>query len=225
MNILIIVLAALAPCGFWLWMIYLWDKCKPTQKSLLIRTFFFGVGIAIPVAILESLLYPGSVQGNLSIAAAAYAAFVVAGVVEESGKFAVVRWGAYKSKRFDQPEDGLIYASAAALGFAAMENVVYVISFGISVLLARGLFSNLAHVLFSSMWGYPLALTKLGIVKNRYIIWGGLAAAMVAHGLFDFLFFTSTAVTYLVIPLFIGMVVLFVIMMRHANRIATCKLE
>ena len=118
-----------------------------------------------------------------------------------------------------------MYASAAALGFAAIENVVYVISFGLSVLLARGLISNLAHVLFSAMWGYPLALTKLGIIKNKYITWGGLVAAMVAHGLFDFLFFTSTVLTYLVIPLFIGMVVLFVIMMRHANRIATCKLE
>jgi RsiW-degrading membrane proteinase PrsW (M82 family) len=225
MNVLIIVLAALAPCAFWLWMIYLWDKCKPTQKSLLIRTFFFGVGIAIPVAVIEFLLYPNSVQGNLPVATAAYAAFIVAGVVEESGKFVVVRLGAYKSKHFDQPEDGLMYASAAALGFAAIENVVYVISFGLSVLLARGLISNLAHVLFSAMWGYPLALTKLGIIKNKYTIWGGLAAAMVAHGLFDFLFFTSTVLTYLIIPLFIGMVVLFVIMMRHANRIATCKLE
>jgi RsiW-degrading membrane proteinase PrsW (M82 family) len=225
MNVLIIVLAALAPCAFWLWMIYLWDKCKPTQKSLLIRTFFFGVGIAIPVAVIEFLLYPNSVQGNLPVATAAYAAFVVAGVVEESGKFVVVRLGAYKSKRFDQPEDGLMYASAAALGFAAIENVVYVLSFGLSVLLARGLISNLAHVLFSAMWGYPLALTKLGIIKNKYVTWGGLAAAIVAHGLFDFLFFTSTVLTYLVIPLFIGMVVLFVIMMRHANRIATCKLE
>jgi len=224
MNILIIILIALAPCAFWLWMIYLWDKCRPAQKSLMIRTFFLGVGIAIPVAIIETLLYPSSVQGNLSIASAAYAAFVVAGVVEESGKFLGVRFGAYPSKRFDQPEDGLIYASAVALGFAAIENVVYVLSFGISIILARGLFSNLSHVLFSSMWGYPLAHTKLGIIKNKYLTWGGLAAAIAAHGLFDFLLFTSTALVYLVLPLFIGMVVLFVIMMRHANRIATCKL-
>ena len=191
----------------------------------MVRTFFFGVAIAIPVAIVETLLYPGSVEGNLSLAATAYAAFVVAGVVEESGKFLVVRIGAYKSKRFDQPEDGLVYASAAALGFAALENVVYVLSFGLSIILARGLFSNLAHVLFSSMWGYPLALTKLGIIKHKYLTWGGLGLAIVAHGLFDFLLFTSTALTYVVIPLFIGMVVLFVIMMRHANKIATCKLE
>ena len=225
MDILIIVLVALAPCAFWLWMIYLWDKCRPAQKSMMIRTFFLGMGIAIPVAIIETLLYPGSVQGNLSIAAAAYAAFIVAGVVEESGKFLGVRLGTYRSIRFDQPEDGLIYASAVALGFAAMENVVYILSFGLSIILARGLFSNLAHVLFASIWGYPLVLTKLGVIKNRYLSWVGLGAAMATHGLFDFLLFTSTALVYLVIPLFIAMIILFVIMMRHANKIATCKLE
>jgi protease PrsW len=225
LNILIIVLVALAPCAFWLWMIYIWDKCKPAPRSMLIRTFFFGVGIAIPVAIIETLLYPGSVANNVSVSTAAYLAFVVAGVTEESGKFLVVRRGAYISSHFDEPEDGLIYSAAAALGFAALENVIYLLSFGWQVILVRGLISNLAHVLFSSLWGYPLALTKLGIIKNKYITWGGLVAAMVAHGLFDFLFFTSTLLTLLVIPLFIGMVVLFVAMMRHANKIATCKIE
>jgi RsiW-degrading membrane proteinase PrsW (M82 family) len=225
MNILIIVLVAVAPCAFWLWMIYIWDKCRPKQRSWLIRTFFFGLGTAIPVAIIESLLYPGSLSGSLSLSTAAYAAFVVAGITEESGKFLVVRLGVYRTPYFNEPEDGLLYSAAAALGFASMENVIYLLNFGLQVILARALFSNLAHVLFSSMWGYPLALTKLGIIKNRYVTWAGLVAAMVAHGLFDFLFFTSTALTFLVIPLFIGMVVLFVIMMRHANKIAACKLE
>lgn len=225
MSVLAIVLVALAPCVFWLWMIYIWDRCKPAQKSLLVRTFFFGMGIAIPVALIESTLYPGSLQGNLAVSTAAYVAFVVAGVTEETGKFLVVRLSAYPSPHFDQPEDGLVYSAAAALGFAALENIIYLFSFGLQVILVRGLVSNLAHVLFSSLWGYPLALTKLGIIKNKYMTWFGLAAAMIAHGVFDFLFFTSTVFTLIVIPLFIGMIVLYVIMMRHANRIATCKLE
>lgn len=225
MNLLIIVLVSLAPCAFWLWMIYIWDKCKPAPRSLLIRTFFFGMGVAIPVALIETLLYPGSLQGTLSVPTAAYVAFVVAGVTEESGKFLIVRKGAYNSPHFNEAEDGLIYSAAAALGFAALENVAYLLSFGWQIILVRGLVSNLSHVLFSSLWGYPLGLTKLGIIKNKYLTWLGLVAAMIAHGTFDFLFFTSTVYTFLVIPLFIGMVVLFVLMMRHANKIATCKLN
>lgn len=222
LNALSIVLVAVAPCAFWFWIIYLGDRCKPGAKSWIVRTFFFGVGIAIPVSLIETLLYPGSLRGNLSIGTAAYVAFVVAGITEESGKFLVVRKGAYNS-HFEQPEDGLIYSAAAALGFASLENVVYIVSFGLQVILVRGLVSNLSHVLFSSLWGYPLALTKLGIIKRRYITYLGLALAIITHGAFDFLFFTQTAFTFIVIPIFLGMVAIFILMMRHTNRIATCK--
>jgi RsiW-degrading membrane proteinase PrsW (M82 family) len=217
-TILIIILVAIAPCAFWLWIIYRGDKYKPEPKILIIRTFFFGMGIAIPVALIETLLYPGSLEGDLSIASAAYLAFVVAGITEEAGKFLVVRAGAYRSPHFEEPADGLVYAAAAALGFASLENIAYVLSFGWQVILVRGLFSNLSHVLFSALWGYPLALTKLGMIKRKSATWWGLAAAMVAHGIFDFLIFTGSVYIWLVIPFFLGMVVLFILMFRHANK-------
>jgi RsiW-degrading membrane proteinase PrsW (M82 family) len=218
LNILIVFLVALAPCVFWLWLIYRWDKYMPEPKRLIIRIFLIGMGAAIPVALIEAFLYPGSLAGSLSIPTAAYVAFVVAGVTEEVGKFLVVRLGVYKSKYFEEPSDGLIYASAAALGFAFLENVVYIISFGWEVILVRGMFSNLAHVLFSVLWGYPLALTKLKMLKNKQATWFGLAGAIVAHGVFDFLLFTQTDYTWLVAVFFLGMAVVFVLMMKHANR-------
>jgi RsiW-degrading membrane proteinase PrsW (M82 family) len=220
LQILGIALVAIAPCAFWLWIIYKGDKYKPEPKSLIIRTFFFGMGIAVPVAFIETLLYPGSIQSTLSVSSAAYAAFVVAGITEESAKFLVVRSSVYNSPHFEEPTDGLVYSSAAALGFASLENIIYMITYGWQIILVRGLFSNLAHVLFSSLWGYPLALTKLGMMKHKSFTWVGLVTAMVAHGAFDFLFFTGSVYTYLVIPFFIGMVVLFILMMRHANKIS-----
>lgn len=218
MGIIIVILVAVAPCAFWLWIIYKGDKYKPEPKRLIVRIFFLGAIVAIPVALIEALLYPGSIEGNLSIPTAAYVAFVVAGFTEETGKFLVVRLGVYNSPHFEEPSDGLVYSAAAALGFASLENIVYVLGFGLEVIVIRGLFSNLAHVVFSALWGYPLALTKLGKLKPKYLTWFGLLAAIVAHGIFDFLLFTNTAFTWLVIPFFLGMVVLFIFMMRHANR-------
>jgi len=174
--------------------------------------------IAIPVAAIEAFLYPSSAQNNMSLSTAFYLAFVVAGVTEESGKFLVVRTGIYRSPHFEEPADGLVYAAAAALGFAALENIVYLLNFGWQVILIRGLFSNLAHVLFSSLWGYPLALTKLGMLRNKNWVWLGLIGAMLAHGIFDFLFFTNTIYTFLVIPFFIVMIIMYVLMFRHANK-------
>ena len=221
MNILIIILVAFAPCIFWLWIIYRGDRYQPEPRSLLIRTFFLGLAIAIPVAIIEAILYPKSLTQNpVSLPAAVYLTFVVVGLTEESGKFFVVRRSMYNSRFFEEPSDGLIYSAAAALGFASLENIVYLLSFGWEVILVRGLVSNLAHVLFASLWGYPLALHKLGIIKARYIVWLGLIAAMIAHGIFDFLLFTQSIYTLLGIPFFACMTVLFIFMMRHANRIS-----
>jgi protease PrsW len=221
MNIIAIVLIAIAPCAFWLWIIYKGDKYKPEPRWLIIRTFLFGMGIAIPVGILETVLYPSSIEINLSFPTAAYVAFVVAGLVEESGKFLVVRTSVYNSPHFEEPADGLVYSAAAALGFASLENILYLVQFGLATILVRGLFSNLAHVVFSALWGYPLALTKLGMLKNKSWTYWGLVAAMIAHGIFDFLFFTGTSYTWLVIPLFLGMVAIFILMMIHANRHST----
>jgi len=218
LNIVIIILVAIAPCAFWLWIIYKGDRYKPEPKRLIIRTFFFGMVIAIPVAIIESVLYPGSITGDLSVSTAAYVAFIVAGFTEEVGKYAVVRFSVYNSPHFEEPADGLIYAAAAALGFASLENIVYIVSYGWEVILVRGLFSNLAHVIFSSLWGYPLALTKLGMLKHKSFTYLGLVAAMIAHGIFDFLFFTGTTLTWLVVPFFLVGVASFVLMMIHANR-------
>ena len=81
------------------------------------------------------------------------------------------------------------------------------------------MFSNLAHVLFSALRGYPLALSKLGI-KSKKWFGLGLIGAIVAHGLFDFLFFTQSVFTWLAIPFFLAMVVVFILMLRHSNRIS-----
>ncbi len=210
---------ALAPCAFWLWLIYKGDRYQPEPKIQIIKIFLLGAAVAIPVAIIESILYPGSVQAQLTLSAAAYVSFGVAGITEEAAKFMTVRIGIYRSRFFNEPSDGLVYAAAAALGFATLENVFYIINFGWQVILVRGMFSNLAHVLFSALWGYPLALVKLKI-KAKIWLWLGLIGAITAHGLFDFLFFTQSVYTWLVIPLFLAMIIVFILMLRHSNRIS-----
>jgi protease PrsW len=216
LGIIIIFLLAISPCAFWLWIIYKWDSYKPEPKWLIIRTFFYGFMVAVPVSLLETWLYPNAYLSSTSISNNAYLAFVVAGITEEAGKFIIVRRTVYNSPHFEEPADGLVYSAAAALGFASLENAIYILAFGWQVILLRALFSNLSHVLFSSMWGYALGLSKLGIMPKRNV-WIGLAAAIAAHGLFDFLIFTQSLFSFMVIPLFLGLAVLFVLMMRYAN--------
>jgi RsiW-degrading membrane proteinase PrsW (M82 family) len=71
LQIVSIILVALAPCAFWLWLIYKGDKYQPEPKFQIIKIFLLGAAVAIPVAIIESILYPGSVQGQLTVSVAA----------------------------------------------------------------------------------------------------------------------------------------------------------
>jgi RsiW-degrading membrane proteinase PrsW (M82 family)/RNA polymerase subunit RPABC4/transcription elongation factor Spt4 len=223
LQLLLIPVLGLAPGIFWLWLIYRRDKYRPEPKGLVIRTFLLGMATVIPVLLVEVLLALPYVFSHikdfanftveslslLSIGEMAYFSFIIAGFTEELFKFLMVRTTIYKSPYFDEPIDGLVYSSAVALGFASLENVMYLFSYGWELILVRAPISTLAHVVFSAMWGYPLALQKLKRKNAAGLLWLGLLGSMVGHGLFDFLAMAQGDSKPLNIPLLVGLVVLF----------------
>ncbi|HEX9896153.1 MAG TPA: PrsW family glutamic-type intramembrane protease [Dehalococcoidales bacterium] len=229
MGLLTAIVLAFAPGLFWMWLIYRWDRHQPEPRWLVIRTFLWGMFLIIPIAVVEFLLILGGPgiesitqigQGTVSISNIAYTAFIVAGMSEELGKFLVVRWSIYKSPYFDDSTDGIIYGSAVALGFATLENVGYTLSYGWQIILARGPISTFAHVLFSVIWSYPLALRKIGYPRANTYLWLGLIGSMIAHGFFDFLLFTQSWYALLALPLLAGLAVALFIMLKHSRRIS-----
>ena len=83
------------------------------------------------------------------------------------GKFTIVRRFAYLHTEFDEPMDGIVYAAAAALGLATLENVLYVFSAYLtspplrsSTVIARAIFSVPGHALFAGVWGYALGQAR-----------------------------------------------------------------
>jgi RsiW-degrading membrane proteinase PrsW (M82 family) len=237
MQFLLILLLSFTPGVLWLWFISRWDRYKLEPRSLVIRTFFWGMFIVLPVAFIEVILaipsmisQPGGI-GNLtaenlnqlSLGAMAYLAFVVAGFTEELSKFLAVRFTVFKSLYFSEPIDGVVFSAAVALGFASLENLGYLAIYGWQEILVRGPISTLGHVLFSVLWGYPLALQKMGWKWGKLLTLVGLICAMGAHGLFDFLLFTQKWYAWLTVPLFLGLVVLLVVMMRYSRTISAVR--
>ncbi|MBI4332624.1 MAG: PrsW family intramembrane metalloprotease [Chloroflexi bacterium] len=224
MEFVAILAIAFAPGTFWLWRVYRRDRYKPEPRALVLRTFILGMAASVPIAFFEFLLYPQSIEAGqtsgLSLGRIAYISFVVAGLTEELGKYLVVRKTVFNSPHFDEPMDGIVYSAASALGFASIENVGYLMSFGWEVIILRGPFSTLAHLLFSAMWGYPLALVKMKWKRARLSLLVGLAGSMIAHGLFDFLLFARSSYSFLVLPLFGAMGVAVLVMLRHADRVS-----
>jgi RsiW-degrading membrane proteinase PrsW (M82 family)/DNA-directed RNA polymerase subunit RPC12/RpoP len=166
---------------------------------------------------------------NLSFGESAYMAFVVAGFTEELFKFLVVRATIFRSPYFDEPVDGLIYSSAAALGFSTVENISYMFQMGWSVILIRAPISTVGHVVFSALWGYPLALKKMKKKNATLFMWLGLIAAMAGHGLFDFLAFQQPDsginlwLLIALIGLFAGLITVFIILLKRGQKASPFK--
>ncbi|WP_292521226.1 PrsW family intramembrane metalloprotease [Methanoculleus sp.] len=194
---LVILALALGPGIFWAWYFYRRDRYEPEPAALIVKIFLLGVLVTFPVAFVEGFF-------GLFIVSPLIMGAVVAPIVEEYGKFAVVRRFAYRDREFDEPMDGIVYAAAAALGLASLENVLYVFAayvtspeLALGTIAVRAIFSVPGHALFASAWGYALGRAKFSAPERRSrIVLEGLVLGMVLHGVFNFLLMTAEVFAY-----------------------------
>jgi RsiW-degrading membrane proteinase PrsW (M82 family) len=188
------------PGVVWLWIFYRTDWYEPEPKRLVLATFGLGVLAILPAFGGERLLgmaYPflehieraSQAGGSGRAWPMLVGCFLVIGPCEEISKFLAVRLFIYRHREFNEPLDGIIYAAAAALGFASLENVLYVIDWHTGhvqwgALGVRSLLALPGHVIFSTTWGYALGRQKF---DPRYRVWPMVAISAALHGLYDFL--------------------------------------
>ena len=184
MSWLTFPLVAFAPGLFWLWFYARLNRYHPAPRRLIAWSFALGTVSTIPVGIiyaivgLEAWYYPGA-----PLTLTAVVMFGIVGPVEETCKFLAVRWFAYRSRWFDEPMDGLVFAAAASLGFASLENLGYVLIYGPWVMIFRAPLSTVGHLIFGSLWGHALGLRHEG--ASIGYVWRGLILAALLHGLYN----------------------------------------
>ena len=182
----------LAAVGSVAWLVYfnLKDRLSPEPKRRIAQAFGLGMvaaGLAWGGYYGAALLgFPPSPPKDP--AALVVYCMLVVGVVEEGCKFLVARVFCFRWKEFDERIDGLVYAAAVGLGFAAVENVLFLVALPPVHGVLRVLVSPLTHSLFAAVWGFGAsrALLVPRSALSRFL-WqaGSLVLAMVAHGLYD----------------------------------------
>lgn len=161
MDIALLIALSFAPGGFWLWFFLRLDIVRPSPRKLVALSFFLGMIATIPAGSINALALPDDLlSGGATITALAAGMLLVVGPVEETSKYLAVRLGALRSAYFQEPVDGLVYSTAAALGFASLENLLYVMQFGPAVMVGRALLSTVAHLVFAALWGYGSASAR-----------------------------------------------------------------
>ena len=211
MRLVISFLSAVAPALFLARHFYLKDKYKPEPKGLIIKVFLWGIASTLPILLLD-LFFPlmRVAEGWPAAARSLFEAFIVAGLLEEFVKFQVVMRVAYSAVCFDEIMDGIVYTIMASLGFACLENILYVVGQSWGMALARALTAVPFHACCSGVMGYYIGRAKFAPSRGEEYMFllKGLAWAVALHGLYDFLLFISPVFGalygVLVVPFLLG---------------------
>ena len=179
---------------------YVWYSDVTTNEplSLLVATFLLGVLTANFAAVLNSVAQP-TFQALGFLGSVAFF-FVVVGPVEESVKLLAVRLHAYRRDEFDAVVDGAVYGAMAGLGFATIENSLFItrnigmtgdidlglglIGMGGGITAVRAL-AGPGHVIYSAIAGYYLGLAKFNADDAMPILIKGLLVAALFHGSYN----------------------------------------
>jgi protease PrsW len=173
------------------------DRRRPEPWRL--RYAVTGVGMLSVIPVLILALAIDRSLGDASpapgtYAYAAYVSFVIAGALEEACKISAVFVVVWYARAFDERMDGLVYGARAGLGFALVENCMYVYQAAIdgqliAVWLLRAVLAVPGHALWSGMMGYFAARQRFD--RRGPGLWGGYAIAVAMHGIYDLAVFVQ----------------------------------
>ena len=194
MNYPLYIFFGLAPSIIWL-LFYLRKDAHPESNRMILKIFFFGMLAALPAALIEigfaetinQLIFP-------KILLSIFYVFFGIALVEEVLKYLVVKKQVLKDPEFDEPVDVMLYMIIAALGFAALENLLILFpltnpfQFFETFLISgfRFVGATFLHTLCSGIFGYFLALSFFESKNRLKLMAQGLIIATVLHGLYNF---------------------------------------
>jgi len=241
-TLIFAVIGGALPPLVWLWFWLKEDKHHPEPKSLIVATFIGGM-LTVPIALyVERMIALGwpiqtaIATGGMNL----FVTFVILVLVEEVVKFIAAQGIAFPNKNFDEPVDAVIYMITAALGFASLENTLFILEGLTNVsLVNNGVFlnggvlneliinnnlrfigANVLHTVTSGFVGILLGLAfyKRRIVKIFYIS-GGLATATLLHALFNFSIITFSDRPVVIFSIFWMMAVFLILLFEELKTV------
>ena len=221
----VLTLLAVIPSVFLLIKVYQADKVEKEPAPLLFKLFIKGLESAFFAAVVEALLinfglntlvHLGLIEGEGSFLYHAIEAFLIVAVAEEGFKYYFLKHTTWNHPAFDYRFDAVVYAVFVSLGFATIENILYVwgsqieSGTGLQLSVYRGVLSVPAHCVFAVAMGIHYGAAKYAQGHEQFDLEeAGLRKAFLVpvlmHGFFDFALMMNQ-------PLYTGLFFVFVIL-------------
>ncbi|MEK7624531.1 MAG: PrsW family glutamic-type intramembrane protease [Patescibacteria group bacterium] len=210
----LMMLLGILPGLVWI-LFYLQEDPHPEPKHLILLSFVVGGLMAVPVFVIQ--LLTKDLLDFLNIRNVIVLIIVLA-LIEEFFKFTAAFWVTNKNSEFNEPIDAMIYLITAALGFATIENILFIghalktvsLTTAFSTAALRFIGATLLHALASGLMGYywAIGIIKKSLLKN--IIYGLFLAGLI-HSVFNYLISEFQSANFILPSLFLILSAVFVL--------------
>ncbi len=219
----IYIAAAVLPAAFLLRYIYRKDTVEKEPAPLLLSLLLFGIAAALVSIVLETL---GESVLSLFLKEGSHAytivlAFIVVSVVEEGTKLFFLKRRTWNNPNFNYRFDGIVYAVFVSLGFAAFENISYVLGYGLTAAVTRAVLAIPGHMGFAVFMGLFYGRAKrhehngnnAGKTAN---LWAGFLSAVALHGFYDACALIGTVLSTILFLAFV--IVMYIVVIRMIRK-------
>lgn len=193
---LVILSSGIAPGLALLSYFYLKDQFDQEPIRTVFKVFVFGAILTFPIMFIQYVVgTEGFFQTNM------LRSFITSSLLEEFFKWFMLFIAMYQHADFDEPFDGIVYGASLSLGFATVENILYLVANGLEYAFGRALFPVSSHALFGVLMGYYLGKAKFDI-DNRKRLWIVLSFLLpfLLHGLYDYILLVKEKWVYYLLP-------------------------
>lgn len=175
---------------------YLRKQIAKEPSRTLFHTFIYGAVMTFPILFIQHVFEEEHVFHNEFFRNALFTSGL-----EEFFKWIVLFILVYKTIEFEDAYDGILYGASVSLGFATVENILYLLSFGLDTAFIRALLPVSSHALFGVVMGYYLGKAKFTATeeKSKWIA-VALFAPFGLHALYNTILISYDYWLYLMIP-------------------------
>ncbi|WP_338789299.1 glutamic-type intramembrane protease PrsW [Metabacillus sp. FJAT-53654] len=191
-----IISAGIAPGLALLCYFYLKDQYESEPIYMVLRSFIFGALLVFPIMFIQYVLETESVFPSKILYT-----FVAVGFLEEFFKWFILFFTIYQHVHFNEHYDGIVYGVSVSLGFATLENIVYLFANGVEYAFGRAILPVSSHALFGVLMGYYLGKGKFSIGDNRkkWILFSCIIPILL-HSMYDSILLSYMNWRYIMLP-------------------------
>ena len=175
---------------------YLRKQIAKDPSRTLLHTFVYGAMMTFPILFIQHVFEEENIFTHTFLRNVVFTSGL-----EEFFKWLILLIAIYRHVEFKDAYDGILYGASVSLGFATVENILYLFTYGTEIAFIRALLPVSSHALFGVVMGYYIGRAKFAVEEDkRKLLFLAFLAPYILHFIYNSIFLVQQFALYLAIP-------------------------